>query len=312
MAFIFYSSWDSILITDMQHEFEFNDHLMGTDLSTALITEDEAVASEIYSLSLARLRAYETQFSRFNATSELSQLNSERSCVVSPLFISLLHIARDLYTKTDGHFNPLLQIERFGYTKTYEAIKGVTQKQNTLPYNTNFSMVAIDEQTHRVTLEGDQKLDFGGFLKGHLAEVEAKHIMETHKDVHGVIVNIGGDIHTRGRDAHGNVFVFQIENPVTGHGIDVPLENTSLATSGTYRHAWDTDKERMHHILARDGTHNPKTDIVSSSVIHEYGAHAEAYAKTLMTLTPESLESMTGEALQYALIYSDGTAHTSL
>lgn len=294
------------------YEFEFNDHLMGTDLSTALITEDETVASEIYSLSLGRLRAYEAQFSRFDATSELSQLNSERSCVVSPLFISLLHIARDLYIGTDGHFNPLLQIERFGYTETYEAIKEVTQKQNALPYNTNFSMVAIDEQTRRVTLVDDQKLDFGGFLKGHLAEVEAKHIMETHEEVHGVIVNIGGDIHTRGRDVHGNIFVFQIENPVTGHGIDVPLENTSLATSGTYRHTWNTDKERVHHILARDGTHNPKTNIVSSSVIHENGASAEAYAKTLMTLTPEMLESMINEELQYALIYSDGTVRTSL
>lgn len=296
----------------MKHEFEFNDHLMGTDLSTAIITENETVASEIYSLSLARLRAHEAQFSRFDEKSELSRLNNERSCIVSPLFISLLRLARNLYTKTDGHFNPLLQIERFGYTETYEAIKEITQKQNTLPYNTNLSMVTIDEQTHRVTLEADQRLDFGGFLKGHLAEVEAKHIMETYKEVAGVIVNIGGDIHTRGRDAHGNVFVFQIENPVTGHGIDVPLENTSLATSGTSRRAWNTDKERMHHILARDGTHNPKTNIVSSSVIHEYGAHAEAYAKTLMTITPETLESMTNETLQYALIYSDGTIHASL
>ena len=296
----------------MQHEFEFNDHLMGTDLSTALITEDETVASEIYNLSFGRLRAYEAQFSRFDATSELSRLNSERSCVVSPLFISLLHIARDLYIKTDGHFNPLLQIERFGYTETYEVIKGVTQKQNTLPYNTNLNMVTIDEQTNHVTLVDDQKLDFGGFLKGHLAEVEAKQIMEMHKDVHGIIVNIGGDIHTRGRDAHGNIFVFQIENPVTGHGIDVPLENISLATSGTYKHSWNTDTERVHHILARDGTHNPKTDIVSSSIIHEHGAHAEAYAKTLMTLTPEMLESMTSETLQYALIYSNGTVRTSL
>jgi thiamine biosynthesis lipoprotein ApbE len=59
----------------------------------------------------------------------------------------------------------------------------------------------------------------------------------------------------------------------------------------------------MHHILARECTHNPRTDIVSSSVIHEYGAPAEAYAKALMTLTPEMPESLTGEALQYVCTY---------
>jgi FAD:protein FMN transferase len=294
------------------YEFAFSEHLMGTELSIALITEDEVRASEIYNLSLSRLRAYESQFSRFDAKSELSRLNQERSCIVSPFFMTVLHIARRLYIETDGHFNPLLQIERFGYTKTYDAIKEHVQKQNTLPYNTNLNMVIIDEQTSRVTLIDDQKLDFGGFLKGYLAEIEAKHIMEIHKEVHGVIVNIGGDLHTQGRDAHGNIFVFEIENPVTGHGIDIPLENISLATSGTYRHSWNTDTERMHHILAKGGTHNPETNIVSSSVIHESGASAEAYAKTLMTLAPLTLESMLDTELQYVLIYSDGTTYTSL
>lgn len=294
------------------YEFEFNEHLMGTDLSIALVADDEVEATAIYNLSLLRLRAYERQFSRFLPESELSQLNKERSHVVSPFFISLLHLARTLYTRTDGHFNPLLQIERFGYTSTFESMKETSEAHNPLPYNTNFHMVTIDEETCRVTLAPDQKLDFGGFLKGHLAEVEAKHIMEIHKNIRGVIVNIGGDIHTRGRDTHGNIFVFEIENPVTGHGIKVPLENASLATSGTYRHAWNTGTERVHHILAREGTHNPRTDIVSSSVIHGYGAHAEAYAKALMTLTPEMLESLTGEAVQYALIYSNGTVRTSL
>ena len=294
------------------YEFEFNDHLMGTDLSLALIAHDEDYATQIYTDSRRRLQEYEAQFSRFSPESELSKLNKERTLIVSSRFMSLLHTARGLYIKTDGHFNPLLQIERFGYATTYDTVKDVSQRQNPLPYNINFNMLDIDEQTHRISLVDDQKLDFGGFLKGHLAEIEACRIITEYPDIQGVIVNIGGDIHTRGRDASRNVFVFEIENPVTGHGITVPLENTSLATSGTYRHAWDTDIERMHHILAREGTHNPKTDIVSSSVIHESGASAEAYAKALMTLAPATLEAMVGEAVQYVLIHQDGTIRTSL
>lgn len=294
------------------YEYEFSEHVMGTEFSLSLITESESVATELFAQTLDRLRDYETQFSRFIPESELSTLNRERSCIVSPLCISLLHIAQHLYTKTDGHFNPLLQIHKLGYTDTFEHIQAIDHREPVLPYNINLNMLVIDEQACRVTLADDQKLDFGGFLKGYLAESEAKRIMYENKDVHAVIVNIGGDIHTRGRDAEGQIFVFDIHNPITNQPISIPLENMSLATSGTYRHKWNAHGTTIHHILARDGIQNPHSSIISASVIHENGATAEAYAKTLMTLHPETVRTLTKEILQYILIHKDGKIQTSL
>ncbi len=294
------------------YEYEFNEHVMGTNLSVSLITDDESTATNIFTLTLVRLRGYEAKFSRFLPESELSKLNRERSGIVSPLFISLLHIAQELYQKTDGYFNPLLQINRFGYTESFEFIKDAASPLQTLPYNTNLNMVVIDDEAQRVTLVDDQQLDFGGFLKGYLAEYEARKIMHEHSDVHGVIINIGGDIHTRGKDADGKVFVFEIKNPLTGQGIPLPLENMSLATSGTYRHAWNRSGEPVHHILARDGLHNPPTSVISASVVHENGATAEAYAKTLMSIHPTTLQTITDETFPYIIIHKDGTIHTSL
>ena len=293
------------------YEYTFNEHLMGTNLSVSLIMDDEERASELFVLTLGRLRIYEERFSRFREESELSRLNCDRTFIVSPLTITLLKIARSLYQKTEGHFNPLLQIDRLGYRDSYDRLEGV-QVHDPLPYNTNMNTLEIDESTHRVTLADDQKLDFGGFLKGYLAENEAKRIMYGNSNVQGVIVNIGGDLHTRGRDAGGNVFVFNIQNPHEKHGIAIPLENMSLATSGTYRHTWRTEEREVHHILGRGGTENPTSDIISASVIHRDGATAEAYAKTLLSVHPETLSTMVDEEIQCILIHNDGTTYTSL
>jgi thiamine biosynthesis lipoprotein ApbE len=114
------------------YEYEFNEHVMGTNLSVSLITDDESTATNIFTLTLVRLRGYEAKFSRFLPESELSKLNRERSGIVSPLFISLLHIAQELYQKTDGYFNPLLQINRLGYTESFEFIKDEARPEQTL------------------------------------------------------------------------------------------------------------------------------------------------------------------------------------
>lgn len=75
-------------------EFEFTARVMGTSLSIAIVGESETNAHKIFDDSFARLVTYETQFSRFIPTSELSILNETRSYTVSPLFISILNEAK--------------------------------------------------------------------------------------------------------------------------------------------------------------------------------------------------------------------------
>jgi len=293
-------------------EFEFEERIMGTDISVSIVAPTENEATRLFNASFERLKEYEAQFSRFIPTSELSQLNKKRILTVSPLFIKVLESARYLYKKTHGYFNPLLQVQRLGYTTTYALMQKELHLRNVRPYNVDFDAVIIDSKTRTVTLIEDQQLDFGGFLKGYLAEDEAKRIMREGKNVRGVIVNLGGDIHTCGRDEHNAKFTFEIEHPLGGTYISVPLENMSLATSGTYKRTWLADDKQTHHIVARDGTHNPVSDVISASVIHENGDVAEAYAKTLFTLEPDILGILVGEAVRYTTILNNGETRSSL
>jgi thiamine biosynthesis lipoprotein len=293
-------------------EYEFSERIMGTFLSVSIVTEQKETAEKMFSLSLHRLKKYEEQFSRFIPTSELSELNTKKSLVVSPLFMSVLITAKDLHEKTHGYFNPLLQIERHGYKTTYESLTSAPLTRDMSTYNITIDDISIDPQTNTVTLQDDQRLDFGGFLKGFLAEREASEIMNDDRSIQGVIVNIGGDLHTRGRDEHDEQFVFYVKNPIRDAPIPVPIEDMSLTTSGTYKRTWTANNESVHHILARDGTKNPDTDIVSVSIIHSHGAEGEAYAKALFSLEPEELEEATHEKLNYIIIHTNGTIQSSL
>ncbi len=296
----------------MVQEYEYNGKAMGTDFSIALIMESELMAASIAEEAIQSIHTYERIFSRFLETSELSVLNTTREMKVSEIFFEVLLEAQRLFLETRGVFNPLIQIGRFGYTKNFDdiTVSNTTDEIDT-PYNIDFETVGIVKQDRLVSLTEGQQLDFGGILKGFLAEKLCRKIKNSYPTVVGVIINIGGDIHTQGFDAHGKKFLFSIYNPITDTEIQTELHNMSLATSGTYKRAWDRDGTRMHHILDAIGTHNPATNIVSASILHIHGSTAEAYAKVYISLEREEAEKiLDSTSYAYILITNTGQIHT--
>lgn len=295
------------------HEFTHTGKAMGTDFSISIVCESAETARALLEGAGDTIHAYEERFSRFLPESELSQLNTARAMTVSPDFLEVLLEAQRLFMLTRGVFNPLVQIERLGYTTSFETLEDapVPPVANDT-YNINFSTTSIDSLTGSVILSEGQRLDFGGFLKGFLAEKIARKIMESENDIQGVIVNLGGDIHTRGVDSGGAPFLFSIYNPITQKDdFHIPLKDTSLATSGTYKRTWMQSGVPTHHILDISGTQNPESNIVSASVIHERGGMTEACAKVFLTLGPErACTLLAGITLRYIIITSNGTVHT--
>jgi len=297
----------------MQKEYDYTGKAMGTDFSIAIVSNSEEIARTLSTHAIATIRAYEARFSRFLSDSELSRLNAEKSLIVSDTFFDVILEAERLFTLTKGVFNPLVQIGRFGYNKNFEDLTDETIPTHEETYDIDFSETTIDRQTRRITLLPGQRLDFGGFLKGYLATRLAREIKD-HPSVNGVIVNIGGDIHTRGVDAAGNIFTFSIYNPVTQtNGPSVPLKDTSLATSGTYKRSWRWLNKRIHHILDPSGTHNPDTDIVSASAIHPEGGVAEALTKVLLSVGPEKAREILADTpFSYIVISKDGNTASNI
>jgi thiamine biosynthesis lipoprotein len=286
---------------------------MGTEVSVSVITETETRGKQLADEAFAVISDYEQKFSRFIPTSEVSVLNTFRSLIVSDKFFAVLKRSYELYIETRGTFNPLVQISRHGYDADYSELTDTVRKQNTDTYNIDFNEVTVDTKTKKVTLQDGQRLDFNGMLKGYLATTLASELKEKNPDCHGLIINLGGDLHTLGLDEHGKAFEFYLFNPISKKETTIKVTNKSVATSGTYKRTWKTSNGDKHHILGADGMRNPDTDIVSASVIHTDGATAEAYASLFIVKGFEEAKKIIDtNDLIYWLVQTDGKVLTNI
>jgi thiamine biosynthesis lipoprotein len=288
-------------------EHEYTGKAMGTDYAISIVCDSKDLAESISNTIIHTIEQYEKQFSRFLPESELSRLNLHKDMVVSEEFMMVTKKAFELFTATKGIFNPLVQIGRIGYDNDFSKIDTSVSLEKDDAYNIDFETVQLHNEGNRIILRDGQKLDFGGFLKGYLAEILCKKIMKESPLITGAIVNIGGDIHTQGVDAAGELFVFDIYNPVTETDIPITLHNQSLATSGTYKRAWVHSNMPVHHILDSSGMRNPDSDIVSSSIIGTDGGTTEAYAKVFLSLGEKALHVLQEKNIVFALIKKDGS-----
>lgn len=280
---------------------------MGCDLSIALVMEHKEDADALHARMLAAARSYDAQFSRFIEESELSKLNRERATEVSAECLAVLMLGRELYRKTDGAFNPLVDISRFGYDADIEEVRGAERvgKGVTSPYDIDFSRVHINATEQTVTLAEGQHIDVGGYLKGYAAERLAALAPQTA----GVIVNVGGDIYTRGMDVEGQPFQFEIERPESDEAAATfTYADGSIATSGTYKRRWIRAGTPFHHILDASGRRNPATDIVSATVLGKRGHEAEAYATAALVLGSENAATLLrARGMEFCFIRADGS-----
>ena len=289
----------------MKQEYSYEDRVMGCDLFVSIVAESEAYADEAYAHMRTMAHAYDAQFSRFMEDSELSRLNEAKDMEVSRECAAVLLVGRELYEKTHGAFNPLVQVSRYGYDADIKDVllteRGTDESPE--PYDTDFASVRIQE--NRVALAEGQAVDVGGYLKGYVAE----RMVELAPLASGVIVNLGGDIYTRGRDQDGNAFQFDIENPRAPHSsITFAYENGGIATSGVHRRLWSRGGIPFHHILDASGTKNPDSDLVSATVLAKRGHDAEAYATAALVLGSKEGEHLLQEqGAEYCLIRDDGT-----
>lgn len=106
--------------------------------------------------------------------------------------------------------------------------------------------------------------------------------MSDNNDCHGCIINIGGDLATRGLDELHEPFIFLLYNPITGEETALPLTDTSLSTSGTYARVWQTNHGKKHHIVDGLSRKNPETDLTSVSINHHDGSMSEALTKLFL------------------------------
>ena len=129
--------------------------------------------------------------------------------------------------------------------------------------------------------------DLSAIAKGHGVDRVAEYLDSL--GAANYMVEIGGEIRTKGKNAKGQWWKIGISSPSPTGGLQkvIQLKNTGMATSGDYRNYFEKDGVRYSHMID-PRTGRPITHTLASvTILHPSCMEADAFATAISVLGPE-------------------------
>lgn len=297
-------------------------HLEGFALGTTFSIKYLDENNTKYEKSIDSLiHAINKSLSTYIPDSDISKINKGDSLlIVDEFFIEVFNKSKNIYKETNAEFDPtigiLVNAWGFGPGEAIPNLDSVKVKE--LMKYVGFDKVVLNENNQVNKKYPEIYLDFNAIAKGYTVDVIGRFLES--KNINNYMVEIGGEIRTRGKNQENNLWKIAIENPNTdgsrSFATFISLNNEAIATSGNYRKfKVDENGQKFAHTLSSKTGFSSKTDLLSVSVISSKDcADVDAYATAFMSMgyakTLEFLKNRTD--LKVFLIYSkpDGTIET--
>ena len=245
------------------------------------------------------LTEIDNQLSTYDPTSFISTINnSQDSCFNlkgKNLFSYCFNFSKTINNKTNGLFNPAVYplVNHWGfYSNTTPNLDSNYILDSLLDYvnlDSNFKIQKLGDESFICKENKISKLDFNAVAQGYSVDLVSKFLVN--KGINNYLVEIGGELSSKGVNKNGDYWKIGIEKPVDSSLIAqfgfqriVELKNKSLATSGNYRKFKIINGQKVSHSI------NPKTgfpvnnSLLSVTVICKTAAHADALATSFMVM----------------------------
>lgn len=279
--------------------YELTGSTMGTTFSVVLVLAagqrpDVDLQERIENV----VDSIEQSMSTYLLESEVSRFNTSLSTewfAVSPLVCAAVEASLAVSKLTDGAFDitvgPLVNLWGFGpdsasleppddaLIDAARARVGYAQLQADCP------------QPALRKSRPDIHIDLSGYAKGLAVDLLAELLDDAHID--NYMVEIGGELRTRGHNDDGENWRIAIELPAnTANSAStvqrvLRLSGEAMATSGDYRNYFEFGGSRYSHTIdprqARPVSHN----LAAVSVVSKSAGYADAMATALLVLGPE-------------------------
>jgi len=275
---------------------EISGSTMGTRYNIKLAGLPEEISAEkLKSRIDAELEKINDQMSTYRPASEISRFNrydGKEWVPVSPETARVVTVAQRISDETQGAFDitvgPLVNLWSFGAEPIDQAVPGNEQIKEVREKVGRYTVDVRDDPPALRKDRSDVEIDLSAIAKGFAVD----HIAELldNLGVAGYLVEIGGEIRTRGTKTDGNAWVVGIEAPKEfTRGIQevIALGDRALATSGDYRNFFEQDGKRYSHTIDPATGRPVEHNLASVSVVTEDCMHADAWATALMVLGPE-------------------------
>jgi thiamine biosynthesis lipoprotein len=260
-------------------------------MNTQIVLAGEGIPARVaegFAFARALIAKREAQFTRFQDTSELSQLNRAAGewFNASPELFDVLQQAYELHFQTQGLFDPaiLAALENVGYDASMDVVRTRAASTNALfppGMSGNFRALSFHEAQRAVWLPTGTRVDLGGIAKGWIAE-EAAHVLAEFTTA--CAVNAGGDMFAVGLPENETAWEIELEDPRDSERplalLRVPPG--AVATSSVTKRKWKQGAQERHHLIDPRTGLPAATDWLSVTVIAPHATVAEVFAKALL------------------------------
>ena len=240
------------------------------------------------------LKEIESKVSTNVVESDVNKINNAKAnepILVSEITASLFRLSKDLYTATQGAFNPAIfpLTELWGFAPSnYVGIASNIPLQEEI--DALLPLCDLDlftlEDNQITKAHDDAKLDFGAIAKGYGADRGYEIVKNSKK----AIIDVGRTFKVKGEIS------LMVADPRNSNFVaTATLFNQSVATSGDYERYYFVDGKRYHHIIGKDGYpsgSNESSPIISATIIGESATICDALSTATLVLGYEQSKSI--------------------
>ena len=279
---------------------------------------DTASIKQLVETEFTRL---DMQLSNYRKDSVIEQLNatiSSEPLALSEEIIGLIEQARVVSIASEGCYDltikPLFDLWGFNGDKltppSPETLQAALQQ-------VGFKQIKIVDATHIQKLNPQLRIDLSSIAQGY--SVSRMGALLEQQGIENYLVEIGGELQTRGKKPEGTAWRVALEKPLSSERTMQKIvtinrsEPLAVMTSGTYRHYFDVGGKRYSHIL------NAKTGVpvnhntVSVTVLHDNPTQADAWSTALLCLgKTRGIEAANKAGIAALFIEQDGEAFNEL
>jgi thiamine biosynthesis lipoprotein len=290
------------------------ENIMSTAISVELWSDDRGAGEAAIDAVMEEMHRIDRVMSPHKADSELSRINRDAASEPVPISGEMFRLLTSA-----AHFS---QLSDGAFDITYAAVGRLFDyRLQTRPnpaelakahLAVGYRNVLLDAQAQTVQFSRpDVCIDLGGFAKGHAVDNATKILR--HRGITHANVSAGGDSRVIG-DRRGRPWMIGVRDPRTYNGViaALPLEDTSISTSGDYERFFIQDGTRFHHLIDPATGRSPNT-VRSVTILAEDGLTTEAFSKIVFVLGLKKgmqlIESQTG--IDAVVVDPNGVLHYS-
>ncbi|MEM1094364.1 MAG: FAD:protein FMN transferase [Bacteroidota bacterium] len=237
--------------------------------------------------------------STYAPTSLISQVNRGDTWVhVDSLFMTVLRRALEIAEETHGDFDPtigpLVNLWGFGPQEKRRSIEPDTVRR--VMARTGYGAIQISDEG--VSIPAGFTIDFNAIAQGFTVDVIAAHLEQ--KGLTDYMVEVGGEVRTRGTNDRGNVWRIGLDkpadvvNPDDRFQVILELKDSGLATSGSYRNFWVDEETGMRyaHTIDPQTGYPANNTLLSATILAPSAMDADAYSTACMVKGLEECKTM--------------------